>query len=51
MNLSQLNLFIDSGIPVICLNAPVQERMNVLKQIYLECADYRDIPLYLWNAG
>jgi ATP-dependent 26S proteasome regulatory subunit len=51
MNLSQLNLFIDSGIPVICLNAPVQERMNVLKQIYLECADYRNIPLYLWNAG
>ena len=51
MKLSQLNLFIDSGIPIICINAPVQERMTVLKQIMNECANSRNIPLYLWNAG
>ncbi len=50
MQLSQLNLFIDSGVPIICIKAPVQERVTVLEQIMNECADSRNIPLYLWNA-
>lgn len=51
MKLSQLNLFIDSGIPIICIKAPIQERINVLEEIYLQCANYRNLNLYLWNAG
>jgi len=51
MQLSQLNLLIDSGVPILCINAPVQERMAVLKQIYIECAAQKNLPLYLWNIG
>ncbi|MGB3651957.1 MAG: hypothetical protein WBA41_12205 [Rivularia sp. (in: cyanobacteria)] len=51
MKLSQLNLFLDSGVAIVSINAPLQERINVLKQIYVECANHRNIPLYVWNAG
>ncbi|NJO30792.1 MAG: AAA family ATPase, partial [Richelia sp. SL_2_1] len=51
MKLFELNLFIDSGVPIICINAPLPERMNVLEEIYLECSKSRNIPLYVWNAG
>ncbi|NJN13834.1 MAG: AAA family ATPase, partial [Richelia sp. RM2_1_2] len=51
MKLLQLNLYLDSGVPIICVNAPLQERMTVLEQIYIECAIHRNIPVYLWNAG
>ncbi|MEO0844743.1 MAG: AAA family ATPase, partial [Cyanobacteria bacterium J06643_5] len=44
-------LYFDSGIPVACVNSPLPERMNVLEEIYIECAQIRDIPLYVWNAG
>lgn len=49
--ISQLNLLMSSGIPIISINYPVQERINVLEQIYVECANYRNVPIYLWNAG
>ena len=51
MKLSQLNLYLNSGIPIVCVNAPLLERMNVLEEIYIECAQIRNIPLYVWNAG
>lgn len=51
MQLSKLSLLIDSGVPIVCVTAPVQERMTVLKQIYQECTIERNLPLYLWNAG
>ena len=51
MKLSQLNLYLNSGIPIVCVNAPLPERMNVLEEIYLECAQIQNIPLYVWNAG
>ena len=51
MKLFELNLFIDSGVPIICINAPLPERMNVLEKIYIECSKSRNIPLYVWNAG
>jgi ATP-dependent 26S proteasome regulatory subunit len=51
MNLSQLNLLIDSGLPIACVTASISERMTVLKQIYQECTVNRNLPLYLWNAG
>ncbi|MDJ0733547.1 MAG: AAA family ATPase [Nostocaceae cyanobacterium] len=51
MKLSQLNLLLDSGIPITCINAPVQERMTVLSQIYLECGVQKNLPVYLWNLG
>ncbi|MBD2205580.1 AAA family ATPase [Calothrix sp. FACHB-1219] len=51
MNLSQLNLLIDSGIHIVCVTASISERMTVLKQIHQECAVNRNLPMYLWNAG
>ncbi len=51
MKLSQLNLYLDSGIPIICINAPLPERMNVLEEIYVECSKSRNIPFHVWNAG
>ncbi|PAX52372.1 AAA family ATPase [Brunnivagina elsteri] len=51
MNISQLNLLIDSGVPIICINAPIQERMNLLKKIYIECTHRKQIPLYLCTAA
>ena len=51
MKLFELNLFIDSGVPIICINAPLPERMNVLEDIYIECSNHRKIPVHVWNAG
>ncbi|NJL80761.1 MAG: AAA family ATPase [Richelia sp. SM2_1_7] len=51
MKLFELNLFLDSGVPIVCVNAPSPERMNVLEEIYLECSKSRNIPLHVWNAG
>ena len=51
MKFDNLNLYLNSGIPVVCVNAPLPERMNVLEEIYIECARSRNIPLYVWNAG
>ena len=51
MKLDNLNLYLNSGIPTVCVNAPLPERMNVLEEIYIECARSRNIPLYVWNAG
>ncbi|MGB3640027.1 MAG: AAA family ATPase [Rivularia sp. (in: cyanobacteria)] len=51
MKFDNLNLYLNSGIPIVCVNAPLPERMNVLEEIYIECAQIRNIPLYVWNAG
>ncbi|BDA73816.1 AAA ATPase central domain protein [Calothrix sp. PCC 7716] len=51
MKLSDLNLLIDSGMPIVCVNAPVQERMTVLAHIYHKCGISRNLPVYLWNEG
>ncbi|NJL10132.1 MAG: hypothetical protein HC908_08075 [Calothrix sp. SM1_7_51] len=51
MKLQQLNLLIDSGIPIVCVTTPIRERINVIKWIYQECATIREFPLYLWNVG
>jgi ATP-dependent 26S proteasome regulatory subunit len=49
--LSDLNLLMDSGVPIICVNTPVQERMNLLRKIYIECTARKQIPLYLWTMA
>lgn len=51
MKLSDLDLLIDSGSKIICVNAPVQERIAVLTHIYYQCAAHKNLPLYLWNEG
>lgn len=51
MKLSQLNILINSGVPIVCVTASISERMTVIEQIYRECAIKRNLPLYLWNAG
>lgn len=51
MKLSDLDLLIDSGSKIICVNAPVQERIAVLTHIYYQCAVHKNLPLYLWNEG
>ena len=51
MKLSQLNLYLDSGVPIVCINTPLPERINVLEEIYIECANHRNISLHVWNAG
>ncbi|MGB6297316.1 MAG: AAA family ATPase [Rivularia sp. (in: cyanobacteria)] len=51
MKFDKLNLYIDSGIPIVCVNAPLPERMNVLDKIYIECSKRRNIPLHVWNAA
>ena len=51
MQLFQLNLLIDSGVPVVCVTAPVRERITVLTWIYKELAVGRNLTIYLWNAG
>jgi ATP-dependent 26S proteasome regulatory subunit len=51
MKLSNLNLLIESGLPIVSVTVPVLERMTVLQRIYNECAIKRNLPLYLWNAG
>ncbi len=51
MKLSNLNLLIESGLPIVSVTVPVLERMTALQQIYNECAIKRNLSLYLWNAG
>jgi hypothetical protein len=50
-SLSDLNLLMDSGVPIICINTQIQERKNLLRKIYVECTARKNIPLYLWTAG
>jgi ATP-dependent 26S proteasome regulatory subunit len=50
-SLSDLNLLMDSGVPIICINTQIQERMNLLRKIYVECTARQNIPLYLWTTG
>ncbi|AKG21340.1 AAA family ATPase [Calothrix sp. 336/3] len=49
--LSDLNLLMDSGVPIICINTQIQERINLLRKIYVECTARKNIPLYLWTTG
>lgn len=51
MELSNLNLLIESGMPIVSVTVPILERMTALQRIYNECAIKRNLPLYLWNAG
>ena len=51
MKFDNLNLYFDSGIPIVCVNAPLPERMNVLDKIYIECSKRRNTPLHVWNAA
>ncbi len=51
MKFDKLNLYLDSGVPVVCVNALLPERMNVLDKIYIECSKRRNIPLHVWNAA
>ena len=51
MKFDKLNLYFDSGIPIVCVNAPLPERMNVLDKIYIECSKRRNTPLHVWNAA
>lgn len=50
-SLSDLNLLMDSGVPIIYINTQIQERMNLLRKIYVECTARKNVPLYLWTAG
>jgi hypothetical protein len=49
--LSDLNLLMDSGVPIICINTPVQERINLLIKIYIESTARKQIPVYLWTLA
>ncbi|BAZ37592.1 AAA ATPase central domain-containing protein [Calothrix sp. NIES-4101] len=49
--LSDLNLLMDYGVPIIYINTQIQERMNLLGKIYVEYTARKDIPVYLWTAG
>ena len=51
MQLSKVNLLFKSGIPVVNIDSPLQERMNVIKSIYQESALLFNLPLIAWNAG
>jgi ATP-dependent 26S proteasome regulatory subunit len=51
MQISKLDLLLKSGIPVVCVAAPLCERITVLELIYQEIAVNKNIPLYVWNAG
>jgi ATP-dependent 26S proteasome regulatory subunit len=51
MQLSQLNLLIDSGIPIVCVATPAGDRITILTWIYKEFAVGRNLPIYLWNSG
>ncbi len=51
MELSYLNLLIDSGVPFFNITTSTRERMSVLEWIYHNCAEPKSIPVYLWNSG
>ncbi|WP_414620872.1 AAA family ATPase [Calothrix sp. CCY 0018] len=51
MELSYLNLLIDSGLPVVNVTSSTRERMTVLEWIYRNCAEPKNVPVYLWNSG
>jgi ATP-dependent 26S proteasome regulatory subunit len=51
MELSDLNLLINSGVPIVCISTPAQERITVLQKIYHECAVPRNLPLFVWNLA
>ncbi|MGB3756518.1 MAG: AAA family ATPase [Rivularia sp. (in: cyanobacteria)] len=51
MDLFQLNLLIDSGVPIVNVTTSARERMTVLEWIYRNCAEPENVPVYLWNSG
>ncbi|MBF2018462.1 MAG: AAA family ATPase [Rivularia sp. T60_A2020_040] len=51
MELSQLNLLIDAGFPIVSITASTRERMTVLDWIGRNCAEAENVPFYLWNSG
>ncbi|NJM22373.1 MAG: AAA family ATPase [Richelia sp. SL_2_1] len=51
MELFQLNLLIDSGVPIVNVTTSARERMTVLEWIYRNCAEPENISVYLWNSG
>jgi SpoVK/Ycf46/Vps4 family AAA+-type ATPase len=51
MELSYLNVLIDSGVPVINVTASTRERATVLGSIIRNSASLKNVPVYLWNSG
>ena len=51
MELSYLNVLIDSGVPVVNVTASPRERATVLGSIIRNSASPKNVPLYLWNSG
>ncbi|MEO0843550.1 MAG: AAA family ATPase [Cyanobacteria bacterium J06643_5] len=51
MELSYLNVLIDSGVPVINVTASTRERLSVLSSIIRSNAYPKNVPVYLWNSG
>ena len=51
MELSYLNVLIDSGVPVINVTASTRERLTVLGSIIRNSTHPKNIPVYLWNSG
>ncbi|WP_414624383.1 AAA family ATPase [Calothrix sp. CCY 0018] len=51
MELSYLNLLIDSGVPVVNVTALTRERATVLELIIRNSASPKNVPVYLWNSG
>ncbi len=46
----ELDIFIKSGIPIICIKTSVQERIKTIKNIY-NFANSKTVGLNLWNPG
>ncbi|NJO64092.1 MAG: AAA family ATPase [Richelia sp. RM2_1_2] len=51
MELFQLNLLIDSGVPIVNVTTSARERMTVLDWIGRNCTEPENVPFYLWNSG
>ena len=50
MDLKELDIFIKSGIPIVCIRTSIKERIKVIKKIY-DFAKNKNIHLALWNPG
>lgn len=51
MNLSDINLFMNSGKNVLSILCQLTERRSVINWITREVAEIRELPCYLWNLG
>ncbi|BAZ71020.1 AAA ATPase central domain-containing protein (plasmid) [Fischerella sp. NIES-4106] len=51
MQISKLDLLFKSGTPVVCVTAPLRERINVLEWISQNITAPKNLTLYVWNFG